>query len=135
MTLFVDASAIVAMIAREPEAKSFGALIDPYDDRITSPVAFWESVRAVARVRRVDIAEPRLLVTDFLVGAKLRMVPIDAAAGELAVDAHERYGKGIDPAGLNMGDCFAYAVAKQHDAAILFKGEDFIHTDLEDASL
>ncbi len=83
----------------------------------------------------MDIAEARALVVDFLVGANLRLVPVDAVTGELAVDAHRRYGKGMSPAGLNMGDCFAYAITRQHQAEILFKGEDFVHTDLKDATL
>jgi ribonuclease VapC len=133
--LFVDASAIVAMIAREPEAASFGAFLRDYQDRMTSPIAVWEAARAVARVRRVDFTEARTLVADFLDEARLKLMPIDAAAAEIAMDAHQRYGKGNDVAGLNMGDCFAYAVASQYKAEILFKGEDFIHTDLRDASL
>lgn len=52
-----------------------------------------------------------------------------------AIDAHARYGKGVHPAALNMGDCFAYASTRRHADTILFKGEDFTLTDLKDATL
>ena len=135
MTVFLDASAMVAMIAKEPEARIFAGRIEWETERLTSPLAIWESVRAVARVRGVDFAEARMLVADFVRDAAIRLVDIDAAAGEAALDAHERYGKGRHKAELNMGDCFAYACTSRHDAAILFKGDDFIHTDLTDATL
>ena len=133
--IFVDASAIVAMIAREPEALPLSARIDWESDITTSAIAVWEAVRAVARVRGVEIAEARMLVTDFLRDARIRIVPIGAEEAEWAIEAHQRYGKGVHVAALNMGDCFAYACARQYGAAILFKGEDFIHTDLKDALL
>ena len=65
----------------------------------------------------------------------VRLVPIGAEEAELALDAHERFGKGRYQARLNLGDCFAYACTKRHADIILFKGEDFIHTDSKDATL
>jgi ribonuclease VapC len=135
VTLFVDASAIVAMIGKEPEARIFAARVNWEPDSLTSVVALWESVRAVARVRAVDISEARALVLDFLRDASIRLVSIDIPDGELAIEAHRRYGKGEHEASLNMGDCFAYACASRYGAEILFKGNDFIHTDLIDATL
>lgn len=135
MTLFVDASAIVAMIAKEPEARSFGERVDWEQDRITSATAVWEAVRGVEGARKVDFEEARALVADFLREARLRIVPIGSEEAELALDAHQRYGRAVHPAKLNFGDCFAYACTKRHGAEILFKGEDFIHTDLRDAML
>lgn len=135
MTLFVDASAIVAMIAKEPEATTFAARVDWEPDSFTSVVAVWESVRAVARVRSLDTNEARTLVMDFLHDASIRLVAIEISEGELAIEAHRRYGKGEHEASLNMGDCFAYASTSSRSAEILFKGNDFIHTDLIDATL
>lgn len=135
MTIFVDASAIVAMIAREPEAKRFAQYLTVEEDRLTSAVALWEAVRGVANARGVDIDEARVLVATFVRDGDFRVVAIDAEIGELALDAHQRYGKGVHEAWLNMGDCFAYACTKKYDAEIMFKGEDFIHTDLKDAML
>lgn len=135
MTIFLDASAIVAMIAKEPEAGSFAHYMSVEDERITSPIALWESVRAVARVRGVEITEARELVFDLVHGGSIQVVPIELEDGELAIEAHQRYGRGVHPAALNMGDCFAYASTRRHGAEILFKGNDFIHTDLPDAML
>jgi ribonuclease VapC len=126
---------MVAMIAKEPEALHFANRISWEEHRLTSPIAIWESVRAVARVRGVDLNEARMLVADFLRDASIRLVAIEAGDGDIALDAHQRYGKGVHAAALNMGDCFAYASAKRLNAPILFKGYDFIHTDLEDATL
>ncbi|WP_293872660.1 MULTISPECIES: type II toxin-antitoxin system VapC family toxin [unclassified Sphingomonas] len=135
MTIFIDASAMVAMIAKEPEATHFADRISWEEHKLTSPIAVWESVRAVARVRGIALDEARTLVADFLHDAAIRLVAIDAGDGDIALDAHQRYGKGVHEAALNMGDCFAYASTKRHEAVILFKGRDFIHTDLEDVTL
>lgn len=135
MTIFIDASAIVAMIAREPEANRFAQYLAPEESRLTSPIALWEAVRGVANARGIEIDEARALVADFVRESALQLVPIDAEIGELALDAHQQYGKGVHEAWLNMGDCFAYACTKKHDAEIMFKGDDFIHTDLKDAML
>ena len=132
MTVFIDASAIVA---KEPEATLFARRISWEEDRLTSPIAIWESVRAVARVRGVDLDEARMLVADFIRDASIRVVAIEAGDGDIALDAHQQFGKGVHEAALNMGDCFAYASARRLNAPILFKGRDFIHTDLEDATL
>lgn len=135
MTIFIDASALVAMLGKEPEAHSFAKRLNHQTIRLCSPIVVWEAVRAVERVRGVPYEEARRLVADFVAAASVTIVPIGMAEAESAMDAHQLYGRGIHKAGLNMGDCFAYACAKQHDAEILFKGEDFIHTDLKDAML
>jgi len=60
-------------------------------------------------------------------------VPFTANQAMLAREAHRRYGKGRHKAGLNLGDCFAYALAKERGQALLFKGDDFAATDIEPA--
>lgn len=135
MTLFVDASAIVAMIAREPEAASFAERLDHPDAKHTSAIAIWEAVRAIIRVRGVELIEARELVAAFVGDAGIEVMPIDAVQGEIALDAHAAFGKGRHHAALNMGDCFAYASTKVLGASILFKGEDFARTDLKDGTL
>jgi len=67
--------------------------------------------------------------------AQLRVVPIASEEADLALDAHQRFERGMHPAALNMGDCFSYACTRRHDAIILFKGQDFAQTDLKDAML
>ena len=135
MTVFIDASAIVAMIAREPEATSFAEAIRGEAHLITSPLAIWEAARDVESARGVALAEARALVSDFVEAAGLQIVAVEPSDAERALDAHARFGKGVDPAGLNFGDCFAYAVARRADAALLFKGDDFAQTDIRDATL
>lgn len=135
MTIFVDSSAMVAMIVREPEATHFGDRLMHDPERLTSSLAIWETVRAVARVRGLPFGEARSIVRAFLTALGVTVVPIGSEEGELALDAHEKYGRGVDPAELNMGDCFSYACTKRHGAKILFKGDDFSRTDLPDAIL
>lgn len=130
MTLFVDASAIVAMVAREPEARRFAERLGYPDTSHTSPIALWEAVRAVERVRGVEIAEARALVDAFITDGDIQIMPIGTGAGRGALDAYDAYGKGRHPAALNMGDCFAYACARTNNARLLYKGDDFARTDL-----
>jgi ribonuclease VapC len=71
---------------------------------------------------------------DALMGAiRPEIVPFTAAHASLARDAWRRYGKGRHKAGLNLGDCFSYALAKERGQALLFKGDDFAATDIEPA--
>lgn len=83
----------------------------------------------------MSFEKARDLVASYVREFDIRLVDIGAAEADAAIDAHQRFGKGRHVARLNMGDCFAYACAKLHADLILFKGEDFIHTDLKDATL
>jgi len=131
LTIFVDASAIVAIIAGEPEADDFADAIEGHDDRCYCAVGAWEAAHAVARVRKIDLMTAAAIIADFAHQTGLRLVPIDDAERSVAIDAAARYGKlSKHPARLNMGDCFAYACAKTNDAILLYKGNDFSQTDL-----
>ena len=80
------------------------------------------------------MAEAQADVAEFLAMAGVRTVSITAREAEVALDAFSRYGKGRGhPAQLNMGDCFAYAVARTCRTALLFKGDDFSKTDVQSA--
>lgn len=130
MTLFVDASALVAIIAGEEGAADLAGQLDADPDRIVSPMARWEAVVALRRARDYDWRYAAATVDALLALKKVRMVPIGELEGQLALNGFARYGKGMHPAKLNMGDCFAYACAKSHDARLLYKGDDFTQTDL-----
>jgi len=130
LTIFVDASAIVAIMDGEPEADAFADMIEEHADRRYCAIGAWEATRAIARLRETDVEEAAVAVDSFVREAGLRMVPIGTAEAQVAIEAHSRYGKGRHIARLNMGDCFAYACAKTHDARLLYKGDDFSHTDL-----
>jgi ribonuclease VapC len=131
LTVFIDASALVAIIKDEPESFALIETISAHDTRLTSALAMWEAVRAVAKAGSNDIPEALRLCEALRVSSRIALVAIDEATTWHAVDAHQRYGKGTGhPARLNMGDCFAYACAKTNAARLLYKGDDFIHTDL-----
>ena len=129
--MYVDASAIVAILTREPDADALADALDGARSPITSAVTVFESVLGVCRKRHASVAEARDDVREFLEAAKIRTVAITSEEADAALEAFARYGKGRGhPARLNMGDCFAYAVAKNHHAPLLFKGNDFTQTDI-----
>lgn len=132
MNLFLDASAIVSMIVREPDAEELADRLDDPDRLLWSAVAKWEAVAAVARLRRYETPVfARNDIDNFGNTYALELVPIGVHESDLAFSAFERYGKGSGhPAQLNMGDCFAYACARANNARLLYKGDDFSHTDL-----
>jgi ribonuclease VapC len=124
--MFVDASAIVAILIREPEADALADALDGARAPITSPIAIFEAVLGICRHRRASVEEAEAHVDEFLEIARVRVVPIGEREGELALAAFARYGKGRGhPAQLNLGDCFAYAAAKTHRTALLFN-HDFL---------
>lgn len=131
--MFVDASAWVAIILREPERERLRMALADAEAILTSPLAIWETVRAVTRETKdpVDVVSARLM--GILASIDAHIVEIGAEEGRLALDAHARFGKGVHPARLNMGDCFSYACAKVHGVPLLYKGEDFALTDIEAA--
>ena len=132
---FVDASAIVAILTREADADELANALDAARSPITSPVAVFEATLGVCRKRHASVAEAREDVSDFLGTPGIRTVPITGNEADAALDAFSRYGKGRGhPAQLNMGDCFAYAGAKIHRTALLFKGDDFNKTDIRSAT-
>lgn len=132
--MFVDASAMVAMLTRAPEADALADTLDSASSPITSPVAIFEAALGLCRKRHASVAEAYADILEFLKGAGVETVSITEQEAESALDAFARYGKGRGhPAQLNMGDCFAYAVARTHRASLLFKGDDFTRTDIRDA--
>ena len=131
--MFVDASALVAILASEEDADVLLARLQQAEVRHTSPMAVWETSLALARQRQIAPTDALRLVTDFLKLLPVTVKPVDHEAGELAIDAHQRFGKGRHPAGLNFGDCFAYACARRLGMPLLYKGEDFSRTDIDTA--
>lgn len=131
--IFAGASALCAILFDEPEKAAFLLKLGVEPKVITSPVAIWETVRAVLKQKRRSPEEARASVAALLAGARAELVPIGPAENEAALDAMVRYGKGFHEAALNMGDCFAYACARTRGAALLYKGGDFSKTDIERA--
>jgi ribonuclease VapC len=139
--MFVDASAIVAILNSEPGADEIKRRLDaaagPF---LVSPLVLFESVTALARARSaggkkpVDaktIAQAKAVIAAFVEDLGAREIIVSADIGRKAVEAAGRYGKIVGhKAALNFGDCFAYACARAYRAPLLYKGEAFSHTDL-----
>ena len=132
--MFVDASALVAMLTNEEDSRSLAAIVQTSEIRITSPAAIWEAVINCGRILGIPVPEMEQEVQSFLLAMKIRVVPIPPEAAHLAIAAFHRYGKGRHPAQLNFGDCMAYACARHYQVPLLFKGDDFAQTDIESAS-
>ena len=133
--IVVDASAIVAVLTREPDADMLLSTLETAGPAETTPVAVYEAVLGVSRKRQWSVAEAETHVRDFLEAAGVPIQPIQPETAHVALEAFARYGKGRGHrARLNLGDCFAYAQAKLSGAALLFKGDDFSKTDIESAA-
>ena len=131
--MFVDASALVAILGSEPEEADLTVRLLGATTRLTSPVALWEAAVALVRKaapQRVDVEHMLADVEAFISETRITVVAIGGLEARLALDAQSRFGKGRHPARLNMGDCFAYACARSHGVPLLYKGDDFVHTDL-----
>ncbi|MET0369367.1 MAG: type II toxin-antitoxin system VapC family toxin [Methylobacterium sp.] len=131
--MFVDASALTAILTDEDDARRLASGLKRAERRITSPLAVWEATIAVARRLGLPLGEAREAITHYLALAGIVVMAVPPEVGDGALDAFERYGKGRHRASLNFGDCFAYACARHYGATLLFKGNDFPHTDIESA--
>lgn len=127
--MYVDASAIVAIVGVETDRASLAARLETAKEVWVSGITVYESVLALIR-KGQSVGRARELVAMFLRDGGARTVAIDAAISELAIEAFTTYGKGRHRAGLNMGDCFVYACARSLGVPLLFKGDDFGHTDI-----
>jgi ribonuclease VapC len=129
--MFVDTSAIVAIICGESDAAELAQRLAAADRRFTSPVVWLEACMVLAS--RLDIAPSQAdaLFDDFLEEANLSILAIDDKIGALAVACFEIFGKGRHRARLNLGDCLSYACAKAYRSQLLFKGDDFSQTDID----
>ncbi len=128
--IFVDASALVSIIAGESDAGALADRLDADRARLCSPISVWETIAGLNRSYAFSIPSARRRVQLFLDTGGFRFVSIGEREFAIATDAYAEFGKGRHPAGLNMGDCFAYACTKANDAKLLFKGEDFAKTDI-----
>lgn len=131
--VFVDASALSAILIGEITADALLDRLDEGGPFVTSPVAVYEAALAVVRASGSSVPDATRDVRDFLERARIDISPLPAESGMGALAAYVRFGKPHHRAKLNMGDCFAYATAKASKASILFVGDDFSHTDLPNA--
>lgn len=128
--MIVDASALLTVLLNEPEAPAFSAALSGADRLRMSAVNYLEVAIRVDRQDSLVLAQKFEGFVDFI---GLKVEPVSLSQSRLARRAYAEFGKGRHRAGLNLGDCFAYALAKETGLALLFKGDDFRHTDLEAA--
>jgi len=125
--MVVDTSALVAVLLGEPERDRFIELLADAEDPLISAATLVEtSIVMLAKTGAEGVSD----LDELLAAAAVRCVAVDAAQAHLAREAFARFGKGRARAGLNYGDCFAYALARATARPLLFKGDDFIHTDV-----
>lgn len=143
--MFIDASAIVAILNGEPQSETLVACIESSSDPIVvSPIVRFEAIVSLARARAQasgvgrsnaqTLARATAAVDLLLQEIEAEEMPVTPEIGRLAVVASARYGKSVGHrAALNFGDCFAYACARTRDQTLLFVGADFSQTDLVSA--
>jgi ribonuclease VapC len=125
--MVLDSSAVLAILFDEPQRRAFTLSIERDPRRLMSAGNVLEAA-LVAEARR---GEPAGRELDLLLHrAEVDVVPVDSEQVQLARSAWRRYGRGHHPAGLNFGDCFAYALAATSGEPLLFAGEDFRRTDI-----
>jgi ribonuclease VapC len=125
--MVIETSALVSMLTDEPEAQRLEAAVAADPVRLMSTASYLEAAIVIEQ----RFGEPGGRELDlWLHRAGVDLVGVDADQAEVARSAYRRFGKGRDPAGLNYGDCFAYALAKVSGEPLLFKGGDFVHTDI-----
>ncbi len=125
--MVIDTSAIIAILAGEPEAEVLTKVIAEAPEIMMSSFSVLEA-GIVIEARKGDAGGRELDL--FLQRARVRVVPLDSEQASVARSAWRKFGRGRHPAGLNIGDCCAYALAKVSGAPILFKGDDFGKTDI-----
>ncbi|MDQ2703965.1 MAG: type II toxin-antitoxin system VapC family toxin [Pseudomonadota bacterium] len=129
MRLTVDTSALIAVIRSEPEASQILDMLGRAEHRLLSSATLLEASIVTSgkgtEAERLDALVQR---------AMFEIVPFSAAQASVGAEAFRKYGRGSGhPAKLNFGDCFAYALARSRNLPLLFKGDDFVHTDIRPA--
>lgn len=130
--MFIDTSVFIALLTGEPDADALAESLAGAELRRTSPLVRLETSAVLAT--RLDISPTQAsdLFDEMLEEADITMAPITDEIGKIAVRCFETYGKGRHPARLNLVDCFSYACAKALKAPLLFKGQDFSLTDVNE---
>jgi len=127
--MIVDSSAVLAILFAEPDAEGYARAIAGVPACRMSVVNWLE---AAVRIDRMGQPAASDAFDEFLHLSGIELVPVDVEQARIAREAYSRYGRGTGhAAGLNFGDCFAYALARRSGESLLFKGNDFPHTDVE----
>lgn len=124
--IVIDTSALMAIFLDEPDTQAYAESIMNHSPRLLSAASYVEA----GIVLSGRLGKRRELLDQWLRKHSVIVKALTLPQSELAIDAFHRYGKGRHPANLNFGDCFAYALAKEMKAPLLFKGDDFAKTDI-----
>jgi ribonuclease VapC len=128
--MFIDTSVIVAILSKEPDATEFANKIEAASCS-TSALVILEAAMRLSTKLQINPVEVEKRIEALLNEANITLAPMDAKTASLAVKAFADYGKGRGhPAQLNLADCLSYACAKAQGVPLLYKGKDFVHTDL-----
>lgn len=129
--MFVDTSVVVAVLSGEEDAADWSSLIENAAAPVTSALVVLEAAMRLSSKLAVDPMDAEAAISVFLREAGIELVAIDGSDAKLAVQAFANYGKGRGhPAQLDLADCLTYACAKKLGIPLLFKGNDFSHTDI-----
>jgi ribonuclease VapC len=129
--MIIDSSALIAILRNEPEAQAFSEVIEREEFVRISAGTLFEASRVADK-----FGSPKLSARfdETVERSRLIVEPFTAAQARVARQAYRDYGKGSGhPANLTFGDCFSYALAREKHEPILYKGDDFGHTDLRSA--
>lgn len=126
--IVIDSSALISILLGEPEAEMMADKIALSSERYISSFSNLEC-SAVLLAKKGVQALQALQALYFRI--RIQEVAFSSEQAIIAIDAYRRYGKGRHPAALNLGDCCSYALATSKKMPLLFKGNDFIHTDVE----
>jgi ribonuclease VapC len=129
--MIVDSSAMVAIIQKEPERNVFALAMEHASELRISAASYLETAIVLDKHRDPVLSAG---LDDLINDVNIVIEPVTAAQAKIARQAYRDYGKGSGhPAALNFGDCFSYALARDKREPLLYKGDDFIHTDLRSA--
>ncbi len=125
--IVVDGSALFAVLLDEAAASACATALEEADPLLMSAGSLTEFLIVAARKDVLDLSQ------GFITALAPTIVPVTEQRARAAAEAARLWGKGVHPASLNFGDCFAYALAKEHDCPLLFVGDDFALTDVKAA--
>lgn len=129
--MIVDTSVIIAILKEEHDADTIADILARTEVRRMSAVSYVEA-GVVVDGNQDPVLSRRF--DDLLRDVEIAVEPVTMNQARIAREAYRDFGKGRHRAGLNLGDCFAYALAKEKREPLLFKGDDFCHTDIEPAT-
>ncbi|MBI4909107.1 MAG: type II toxin-antitoxin system VapC family toxin [Acidobacteria bacterium] len=130
--MIIDTSAIIAILDEEPESPAFRKVMEKAESLRMSVVSYVEAYIVLRSVK-----DPIVLhrLQDLISASFIEIMPVTAEQGRIACDAYRDFGRGSgSKAKLNFGDCFSYALARETREPLLFKGKDFLHTDIKSAT-